>query len=64
MTENYNSNENMNEKRKPLTKKELAEFFSVRPRTIENWMKAGRVPFWKIGKTVRFDLDAVKARLG
>jgi excisionase family DNA binding protein len=46
-----------------LTKEELAEFFKVKPRTIEHWMRRGWVPFYKIGKTVRFKMPHVQAAL-
>jgi len=37
-----------------LQKPELAERLKVSTRTLDQWMKAGRLPFLKIGKTVRF----------
>ena len=46
-----------------LTKKQMAAFAGVQPRTIDNWMKVGLMPYLKIGKTVRFDPDAVMKHL-
>ena len=50
---NYNKGgENMK------TKKEIAEYFSVSVTTIDNRMKKG-LPYIKIGKSVRFDIEEV-----
>ena len=46
-----------------LTKKELAPHLRVGPRTLDEWMRKGRVPFLKIGKTVRFRLADVLEKL-
>jgi excisionase family DNA binding protein len=48
---------------KPKTKQEIAVHFGVTTRTIDGWMKAGLLPYWKIGHLVRFDLGAVTAKL-
>lgn len=45
-----------------LNKTELAAFFGVRTRTIENWMRLG-LPYFKIKRTVRFKLTDVMAHL-
>ena len=46
-----------------LTKTDLAERLRVKPRTVDNWMKLGRLPYIKIGGgqrgTVRFEYSAV-----
>lgn len=49
--------------KKYLTVKEIAEELSVAPRTIIKWQRAGRIPYYKIGRAVRFDLDEVKAAI-
>ena len=49
--------------KKYLTVKEIAEELSVAPRTIIKWQLAGRIPYYKIGRAVRFDLDEVKAAI-
>ncbi|MGY8714782.1 MAG: hypothetical protein ACKVJ1_12915 [Verrucomicrobiia bacterium] len=48
---------------KLLTKTQLAEQMCVKPRTIDNWMKVGLVPYLKIGKTVRFEFSSVMEKL-
>jgi hypothetical protein len=48
---------NANE-RKLWTKPRIGRRYEVSPRTIDNWMKNGVIPFIKIGrKFVRFDPD-------
>jgi len=37
-----------------------AEFLGVRPRTIERWMAARKIPFYRIGGVVRFDLSELR----
>jgi excisionase family DNA binding protein len=37
-----------------VTKKQLAELLKVKPRTVDNWMKRGFLPYLKIGRSVRF----------
>ena len=46
-----------------LTKIDLVERLRVKPRTVDNWMAEGRLPFLKVGKTVRFSWPAVKKSL-
>lgn len=51
------------------TKKEVAEYYGVQSRTVDNWMRRGMVPYLKLGgKLVRFDLvevhEALKAKCG
>lgn len=36
------------------TKRGIAEIFSVSVRTVENWMNERKIPFMKIGRSVRF----------
>ena len=42
-----------------LTVKELAEALNVSPRTIIKWRQLGKIPAYKIGNAVRFNLDEV-----
>src|SRR5258706_11381695 len=42
-----------------LTKLEIAAYCGVVPRTIDQWMATGKIPFRKIGRTVRFSLAEV-----
>lgn len=37
-----------------LEKTETAQRLKISTRTLDQWMRVGRVPFLKIGKTVRF----------
>jgi len=37
-----------------VTPKEVADFFSVSPRTIQRWAKTGKMPSIKIGGSYRF----------
>jgi predicted site-specific integrase-resolvase len=46
-----------------LDKIELAKRLRISPRTLNIWMRAGRVPFLKISKTVRFRWDDVLQKL-
>jgi excisionase family DNA binding protein len=46
-----------------LTKAESAHYCQVQTRTIDNWMKRGLIPYYKIGKAVRFRLDDIQAHL-
>lgn len=46
-----------------ITKKELSERLRLKPRTIELWVRAGRIPAVKIGKTIRFSWEAVETHL-
>lgn len=42
----------------------VAEEFGVTPRTVLNWYDAGHIPaVFRAGRTVRFDLEAVKAAI-
>jgi excisionase family DNA binding protein len=55
--------EMQNDAKPPVTKDYLAAHFAVTKRTVENWMAKGLIPYWKIGRLCRFDLDHVKAAL-
>ena len=46
-----------------LTKVEVAELLGVSCRTVENYMRSRRLPFLKIGRSVRFDLARVEEAL-
>ena len=46
------------------TAEEIAAFLKVDPKTVLNWAKSGIIPeAFRVGRTVRFSLDAVKASL-
>lgn len=46
-----------------LTKRELAQRLKKTTRTIDEWMREGRIPFFKIGRAVLFDWPEVLASL-
>jgi excisionase family DNA binding protein len=46
-----------------LRKPELANKLAISKRTLDVWMRNGRVPFLKVGKTVRFRLADVLEKL-
>lgn len=46
-----------------LEKPETADRLKISTRTLDSWMRAGRVPFFKVGKTVRFRWNDVVAHL-
>jgi hypothetical protein len=46
-----------------INKKQMPPKLSVTPRTLENWMSEGFIPFIKIGRCARYDLEDVMAAL-
>ena len=46
-----------------LTKAEVAAYAQCTTRCIDNWMKLGYLPYFKIGRTVRFKIGDVDAYL-
>lgn len=46
-----------------LTKRELAEKCKCSVRTIDKWISLGMIPYLKVLRTVRFDLDQVMEAL-
>ena len=47
-----------------LRKRELAEKLAISKRTLDVWMHKGRIPFLKVGRSVRFRLSDVLEKLG
>jgi excisionase family DNA binding protein len=48
-----------------LTKKELSKYLRCSLPTIDSWMKAGILPYYRVGgKLIRFDMDEVDSSLG
>lgn len=47
------------EMKRLFTPKEVAEYLAVSPKTIYKWSFQGRVPYLKLGKTLRFDLKEI-----
>jgi excisionase family DNA binding protein len=46
-----------------LTKRELAPRLNCSVRTVDDWMRKGRLPYIKLGKSVRFRWPDVLAKL-
>jgi hypothetical protein len=46
-----------------LTKLQVAGLFQVTPRCIDQWMGAGILPYFKLGKSVRFSRSAISSHL-
>jgi excisionase family DNA binding protein len=46
-----------------LTKQDMAKLLQVTPRTIDNLMARGILPFVRLGRTVRFRLKDVEAHI-
>ena len=46
-----------------LSKDEVASILAVTTRTIETYMRDGRLPYFKISRSVRFKLADVEAHL-
>jgi excisionase family DNA binding protein len=46
-----------------LSKRGLAPKLQISIRTLDDWMRKGRIPFLKVGKTVRFRLTDVLEKL-
>ncbi len=46
-----------------LTKTEVADYAQCTTRCIDNWMRRGYLPYFKIGRTVRFKVADVDAYL-
>ena len=46
-----------------LKKSEVACLFQVTERTIDNWVRDGSLPAFHIGRTVRFDREAILKKI-
>jgi len=46
-----------------LTKKDVANLLRITTRSVDEWMRKRRLPFYKIGRTVRFKLADVEQHL-
>ena len=63
MPDTISENCSGNEASRYLDKNEVAKLFGITRRTLEEWMKRRFVPFYKIGRTVRFDRGAIHSHL-
>ncbi|MCE9543629.1 MAG: helix-turn-helix domain-containing protein [Verrucomicrobia bacterium] len=46
-----------------ITRLDVAHLASVSPRTIDRWVKGRKIPYIKVGRTLRFRWAAVEAAL-
>ena len=46
-----------------IDKGEAGKRLAMRPRTIDDWMKRGLLPYYKVGRSVRFKWSEVEAHL-
>jgi excisionase family DNA binding protein len=46
-----------------ITRKQVAELLSVSLRTVDRWIARGELPYYKLGKVVRFKLSDIQERL-
>ena len=46
-----------------IEKPEVGKRLGMRPRTIDDWMKRGLLPYYKVGRSVRFKWSEVEAHL-
>jgi excisionase family DNA binding protein len=46
-----------------ITRIDVAQLASVSPRTVDRWVKGKKIPYIKIGRTLRFRWAAVEAAL-
>ena len=47
-----------------IDKAEVGRRTQMRPRTIDDWMKRGLLPYYKVGRSVRFKWSEVEQHLG
>jgi phage terminase Nu1 subunit (DNA packaging protein) len=48
---------------KLLDRLQMAQAANVSCRTLDTWRSQGIIPFFKVGKIIRFDLDSVMSAL-
>ena len=48
-------------RRAPFTAKEAAEYLEISEITIRRWVKAGKIPFQRMGRNLLFDPDQLKS---
>jgi len=46
-----------------IDKAEVGRRLGMRPRTVDDWMQRGLLPFYKLGRSVRFKWSEVEAHL-
>lgn len=48
-------------RRAPFTTKEAAEYLEISEITLRRWIKAGKIPFKRMGRNLLFDVDELKS---
>ena len=46
-----------------IDKREVGRRTQMRPRTVDDWMKRGLLPYYKVGRSVRFKWSEVESHL-
>ena len=46
-----------------IDKTEVGKRAQIKPRTIDDWMKRGLLPYYKVGRSVRFKWSEVETHL-
>lgn len=46
-----------------ITRLDVAHLSSVSPRTVDRWVKGRKIPYIKVGRTIRFRWATVEAAL-
>ena len=47
-------------RRAPFTVRETADYLEISEITLRRWVKAGKIPFQRMGRNVLFDVDELK----
>lgn len=47
-----------------IGKPEVGKRLHLRPRTIDDWMRRGLLPYYKVGRSVRFKWSEIEQHLG
>lgn len=61
MSDNLNNSQPRAKVEEYISKKEVAARLKQDERTVNNWMRLGLLPYYKIGRTVRFKWSEVEA---
>ena len=48
-------------RRAPFSAKEAAEYLEISEITLRRWVKAGKIPFQRLGRNLLFDVNQLKA---
>ena len=46
-----------------IDKPEVGKRLAMRPRTVDDWMKRGLLPYYKVGRSVRFKWSEIESHL-